>query len=44
VYDETPLGNVLLSLSKEYGVEIVVENENLNYCPFTGDISAQKFI
>lgn len=42
VYDETPLENVLLSLSKEYGVEIVVENENLNNCPFTGDISEQN--
>lgn len=40
-FDETPLKAVLPSLEKSYGVEIVVENEDLYKCLFTGDINQQ---
>jgi ferric-dicitrate binding protein FerR (iron transport regulator) len=39
VYDDTPLYQVLSSVEKVYGIEIVLENENLKNCPFTGDIT-----
>lgn len=41
VFEETPLKEVLPYLEKSYGIEIVVENENLYKCLFTGDISQQ---
>ncbi|MFN8352857.1 MAG: FecR family protein [Spirosomataceae bacterium] len=39
VYDETPLSNVLKDLEKAYDVEIIIENEQMNSCPFTADLS-----
>lgn len=42
VFDETPLLVVLQSIEKVYGIEIVVENETLYNCPFTGDLSQQN--
>lgn len=41
VYEDASLEKVLDALSNTYGIEIVVENENLNNCPFTGDITQQ---
>lgn len=41
VFEETPLSTVLPYLEKTYGIEIVVENENLYKCLFTGDINQQ---
>lgn len=41
MFEETPLKTVLPSLEKIYGIEIVVENENLYRCLFTGDINQQ---
>ncbi len=40
-FEETPLKTVLPILEKSYGVEIVVENEDLYKCLFTGDINQQ---
>lgn len=40
-FEETPLKTVLPSLEKSYGVEIVVENEDIYKCLFTGDINQQ---
>jgi hypothetical protein len=40
-YDETPLKIVLPYIEKTYGIEIVVENEALYNCLFTGDVSKQ---
>lgn len=42
VFDEAPLSVVLRSLEKMYGIEIVVENEAIYNCPFSGDISQQN--
>jgi ferric-dicitrate binding protein FerR (iron transport regulator) len=42
VFDETPLSVVLQSLEKVYGIEIVVENDAIYNCPFTGDLSQQN--
>ena len=42
VFEETPLKTVLESFEKTYGIEIVVENENLYNCLFTGDVSQQN--
>jgi len=39
VFDDTPLSDVLASIEKVYGIEIVLENDNLKSCPFTGDIT-----
>lgn len=41
IFEETPLKQVLPWLEKTYGVEIVVENEALYQCLFTGDINQQ---
>jgi hypothetical protein len=41
VFDEAALSKVLDVLGKNYGIEIVVENENIYHCLFTGDISRQ---
>ena len=42
VFDETPLSEVLSALEKAYEIEIVLENDNLGKCPFTGDITRQS--
>ncbi len=39
VYDQQKLKNVFEQLEKIYGIEIAVENEGINDCVFTGDIS-----
>ncbi|MES2519491.1 MAG: FecR family protein [Bacteroidota bacterium] len=38
-YDETTIAEVLSDLEKAYGIEIIVENEHLNNCPLTADLS-----
>ncbi|HLP38179.1 FecR family protein [Lacibacter sp.] len=40
-FEETPLAEVLQSLEKVYGIEIIVDKESLYGCPFTGDITDQ---
>ena len=42
VFDDTPLSEVLKAIEKTYEIEIVLENESLNECPFTGDIARQN--
>lgn len=39
VFSETPLHEVLNNLERLYGIEIIVEKQELNYCPFTGNLS-----
>lgn len=39
VYDNTPLPEVLSVLRDIYKVDIIVENDNLNNCFFTGDLT-----
>jgi transmembrane sensor len=39
VFDETPLSVVLKEIEKQFGIEIVVEDENILDNLFTGDIS-----
>ncbi len=41
VFEEEKLLNVLTLIEKTYGIEIEVENDNINNCLFTGDISKQ---
>jgi ferric-dicitrate binding protein FerR (iron transport regulator) len=41
VFDDTNLNTVLENLAKTYAVEILVENENIYKCRFTGDITRQ---
>jgi len=41
VFDDTPLSEVLKALEKAYQIEIILENENLGKCPFTGNIRKQ---
>jgi hypothetical protein len=42
VFDQAPLLRVLTVLEKNYGIEMVVENENLYNCTFTGDVTEQS--
>jgi hypothetical protein len=43
LYESTvPLSEVLRSLEDVYGIEMIVENESLYKCLFTGDISKQN--
>jgi len=41
-YNETPLFKVLEDLEKTYKLEIVLENEKIKNCLFTGDLSNQN--
>jgi len=41
-YNETPLNKVLNDLENTYGLEIVLENEKIKNCLFTGDLSGQN--
>jgi len=41
VFSEAPLKTVLRAMEKAYGIEIIVENEGLYRCPFSGDISRE---
>lgn len=42
IYEDTPLRTVIGSLEKSYGIEMIVENETMYNCLFTGDISKQN--
>ncbi len=39
VYEQAKLSGVFLDLEKGYGIEIVIDNTNINNCVFTGDVS-----
>ncbi len=41
VFSDAPLKSVLQTMEKAYGIEIIVENEGLYRCPFSGDISRE---
>jgi hypothetical protein len=41
IYEQVRLDTILKELQKVYGIEIIVENANLNNCLFTGDVSAR---
>lgn len=41
VYNKTSLKDILLDLERNYAIDIVVGNEDLNKCFFTGDITDQ---
>jgi ferric-dicitrate binding protein FerR (iron transport regulator) len=42
VFDDAPLSEVLRALEKTYQIQIILGNENLGNCPFTGDIRKQN--
>jgi len=42
VFEDAPLRQVLPAIERVYGIEIVMERENLYSCLFTGDISQQN--
>ena len=42
IYNETPLYKVLNDLEEMYELEIVLENEKLRNCLFTGDLTGQS--
>jgi transmembrane sensor len=41
VFEETPISKVLMHLEKAYHIEMVMENETLANCLFSGDIKGQ---
>ncbi|HEV8084595.1 MAG TPA: FecR family protein [Chitinophagaceae bacterium] len=41
VFEETPIKKVIESFEKTFEIDIVVENENMYNCLFTGDVSRQ---
>lgn len=40
-FDDTPMSEVLKKLREAYGLEIIVENESMNNCILTADITKQ---
>jgi hypothetical protein len=38
-FDETPLSEVLKAIETTYGIEIILENDKMKLCPFSGNIS-----
>lgn len=40
VFAETPMKEVLAQLEQTYQIEIIVENDDIYNCPFTGDITS----
>lgn len=40
-FDEAPISKVLETMEAAYGVEIMVENESIYQCPFTGNLESQ---
>lgn len=42
VYNETPIKLVLQELEKNYGIQIVVDNERFKDCPFTANLADQS--
>ncbi len=40
IYDDAKLSDILAMLAKSYAVEIETENEYINACKFTGDLTA----
>ncbi len=41
-YDETPVLTVIQQLEETYDVQIITENEKINHCLFSGDLSGQS--
>lgn len=41
VYEQEKVGKIFKQLEKAYGIEIIMENANLNNCVFTGDVTSQ---
>jgi transmembrane sensor len=41
-FDDEPLSTVFIKISKFYGIDILVENENIYQCKFTGNLSDQS--
>ena len=41
VFEKTKLSDIVKQLQKNYAIEIVLENEGLNNCVFTGDVTQQ---
>lgn len=39
VYDEASVGQVLKEIERAYGIEIILENDTINDCPITADLS-----
>jgi hypothetical protein len=42
IFDAMPLSDILISLRTVYGIDIETENDSINNCLFTGDISNQN--
>ncbi len=43
IYEDEPLPNVLKELGQSYNVRILMENDKLKQCSFTGDLTAMTF-
>jgi ribosomal protein L30E len=41
IYNQNKLIDIFHDLSEQYGIDIIPENENINNCLFTGDLSSQ---
>lgn len=40
IFENTSMDEIVSQLEKQYGIEIVYENEQISKCTFTGDVSA----
>ena len=39
IFENESIGNIIEKLSDSFGIEIIIVNEEINKCVFTGDIS-----
>jgi transmembrane sensor len=42
LFSNTPLQDIIQSIEKAYAIDVVIENDALNNCTFTGDVSAME--
>ncbi len=42
VYDDAIVSGVLKDMEEQYNIQIIVENDKINHCSFTGDITEQS--
>ena len=42
VFSNTNLGEIIKRVERSYAIDVIIENDSLNTCMFTGDVSAME--
>jgi len=42
VFSNTPMSEIIKIVERAYAIDVIIENETLNNCTFTGDVSAME--